>query len=390
MNNSKNDRIVLIDSLRGYALMGLFLVHMMEYFELYWFPPPQKTELVTSVVFALFGGKAYAMFAMLFGVSFYIILKRNADRGNDFRLRFLWRVTLLLMIGYLHGLIYSGDVLQILAVAGLLLLPLWLAPSWLVLLLSALMLLQATSYAFVGWMGQSANAYVHPFYDQIQTAVYPSYANGSLLSVLSANASGGTMGKWSFMLESGRFATVVGMSLLGFSLARINFFTDFERHGKRYLPLLVVALLAVAGCYFSNHLFQSIPHPEKMDEAWMSILDMYFNTLLALVSVLTFMLLYQIRTIQNVLKLLAAPGRMTLSFYVAQSMVMVPFFYHFGGNAYRWIGQTWSLILGVVLWVLQVALAQWWVKHFNYGPLEWCWRAATYGSTNIPFKRLSN
>jgi len=391
MNDSsrgnKNDRIELIDALRGYALMGLFLVHMMEYFELYWFPPPAKTEAVTSLVFALFGGKAYAMFAMLFGVSFYIILQRNANRGTDFRARFLWRVIILLLIGYLHGLMYSGDVLQILAVAGMVLLPLWVVPQSIVWAISGLLLLQITSYAFVAWMGNSDIPYSHPFFDQIQTIVYPNYAHGSFAQVLAANAVGGTEGKWSFMLESGRFATVLGMSMLGFCLARINFFTDTARFGKRYLPLLVMVIAAALVCAFSSHVFISIAHPEKMDDAWMGIPEMYTNTLFALASVLAFMLLYQIEAIRKVLRLLAAPGRMTLSFYVGQSLLLVPFFYHFGGNAYTWIGQSWSLTLGIVLWILQVMLAQWWAKRYYYGPLEWCWRAATYGTTTIPFKK---
>ena len=117
VNSPAQERIILIDSLRGYALMGLFLVHMVEYYELFWYSPTDNA--INTWVFRIFGGKAYAMFAMLFGVSFYIILKRNADRGTDFRWRFVWRLTLLFMIGYLHSLVYSGDVLQVLAVSGL-------------------------------------------------------------------------------------------------------------------------------------------------------------------------------------------------------------------------------------------------------------------------------
>jgi uncharacterized protein len=60
-------RIELIDALRGYALMGLFLIHMVEYFELYWADPTPSR--INSTLFFVFGGKAYAMFGLLFGVS---------------------------------------------------------------------------------------------------------------------------------------------------------------------------------------------------------------------------------------------------------------------------------------------------------------------------------
>ena len=35
----QQSRIDLVDALRGYALMGLFLIHMVEYYEIYWLKP---------------------------------------------------------------------------------------------------------------------------------------------------------------------------------------------------------------------------------------------------------------------------------------------------------------------------------------------------------------
>ena len=64
------ERITLVDSLRGFALMGLFLVHSIELFELYWKNPVDSK--VHDIIFFLFAGKAYAIFAMLFGISFFI------------------------------------------------------------------------------------------------------------------------------------------------------------------------------------------------------------------------------------------------------------------------------------------------------------------------------
>jgi uncharacterized membrane protein len=116
-------RIALIDALRGYALMGLFLIHMVEYYELYWAQPIPNG--VNTTMFFLFGGKAYAMFGLLFGVSFYILMEGQARRGVDFRARFVWRLTILLAIGFLHSLIYGGDILTVLAVTGMILVPMY-------------------------------------------------------------------------------------------------------------------------------------------------------------------------------------------------------------------------------------------------------------------------
>ena len=54
----------------------------------------------------------------------------------DFRGRFIWRLGLLLGMGYVHSLLYGGDILQILALCGVCLVPLWRAPHLLVLSLS--------------------------------------------------------------------------------------------------------------------------------------------------------------------------------------------------------------------------------------------------------------
>ena len=83
---------IVVDCLRGFALFGLFIIHMVEYFELYWYLP--EPGFFHNLIFFLFGGKAYAIFALLFGLSFFIIMDNQAKRGVDFRARFSWRLTL--------------------------------------------------------------------------------------------------------------------------------------------------------------------------------------------------------------------------------------------------------------------------------------------------------
>ena len=82
-------RIDLVDALRGYALLGLFIVHCVERFEVYWFAPAPDAWF--DGVFALFGSKAFAIFALLFGFSFATIMENERARGADFSFRFAWR-----------------------------------------------------------------------------------------------------------------------------------------------------------------------------------------------------------------------------------------------------------------------------------------------------------
>ena len=126
-------RVLLVDSLRGFALMGLFLVHSIELFELYWQNPVDSK--VHDIIFFLFAGKAYAIFAMLFGISFFIIMDKQAQKGVDFRLRFAWRLAILFAIGTLNSMVYSGEVLQVLAGYGFFLILAYRIPNkWLIML----------------------------------------------------------------------------------------------------------------------------------------------------------------------------------------------------------------------------------------------------------------
>ena len=92
-----NQRISAIDSLRGFAVMGIMLLHNIEHFNYYSFP---KTELpwlrsldsnIWDMMFFTFSGKAYAIFALLFGFTFYLQSHHAEQRGEDFKYRYMWR-----------------------------------------------------------------------------------------------------------------------------------------------------------------------------------------------------------------------------------------------------------------------------------------------------------
>jgi len=117
-------RIEVVDALRGFALLGLCLIHGIEHFDLLIYPEsaPGWLEAIDPVahglVFLLFAGKAFAIFSFMFGLSFFIQMDRQRQRGVDFRWRFIWRLVLLFLIGYLFGLAYCGEILTIFAVLG--------------------------------------------------------------------------------------------------------------------------------------------------------------------------------------------------------------------------------------------------------------------------------
>lgn len=86
-------------------------------------------QIVLGIITFLFAGKAYAIFSLLFGLSFFMQMESEAGKGNDFRLRFIWRLTILLALGYLNGLIYMGEFFVVYAFLGIVLIPLYKVPT---------------------------------------------------------------------------------------------------------------------------------------------------------------------------------------------------------------------------------------------------------------------
>ena len=124
----KNPRIEVVDALRGFAVMAIILVHNLEHFIFPVYPTDSPSWLNTldqgvfNAVFSLFAGKAYAIFALLFGLTFYIQSNNQRKQGKDFGYRFLWRLVLLTGFATLNAAFFpAGDVLLLFVVVGLVL-----------------------------------------------------------------------------------------------------------------------------------------------------------------------------------------------------------------------------------------------------------------------------
>ena len=382
-------RIDMIDALRGFALMGLFAVHAVEYFELYWLHPPAH-DTIHDWVFGLFAGKAFAMFALMFGLSFFIIMDRQAKKDVDFTGRFLWRLVVLFVIGFFHALFYGGEVLQVLALCGLILLPLnRLRWTWL-LALAIMCFVQPILWTqMIAAMGD-VKANVAPAY-----WTYPAldvYAHGTMLDVFCVNL--WPVQKWDYMWEAGRILQIFGLFLTGLMLGRIGFFIQPEKFNVARRLTFVVALGVALGLHFAHPAISTAIAGDKPHFLVAIERDTLFDSYQSLAAmflwVFGFVELYQWRLSRPVQRLLAPMGRMTLTLYVMQSVMCTPLYYGYGLHWYSYIGQFHALLFGIGFFLAQMAFAHVWFRYFYYGPLEWLWRAATYLSVNVPFRRKAS
>jgi uncharacterized protein len=385
-------RVLLVDALRGFALMGLFLVHSIELFELYWQNPVDSK--VHDIIFFLFAGKAYAIFAMLFGISFFIIMDKQAKKGVDFRMRFAWRLVILFGIGTLNSMVYSGEVLQVLAGYGFFLLLAYRIPTkWLVVLAIAFLLTPNLMYhywtAINNLPGANDKLYSAILYDQTG----PVWTQGTLPEVLAFNVTTGSQAKWFWFFEGSRGLQLFGLFLIGLVFGRIGFLThplSFIRLRKTMFVFAILGaiLLFALQKYLATPAVNSLWPQGNMAKGFLDeMIGGYFCMAFMTILVLSFIAFYLKPLGQKVLNQLAPVGRMSLTIYVSQSLCGVPFFYGYGLHMYDKLSQAQALAIGVAFFTLQVLFAHWWLKRFHYGPLEWVWRAATYLTVKVPFKR---
>jgi len=82
---------------------------------------------------------------------------------------------------------------------------------------------------------------------------------------------------------------------------------------------------------------------------------------------------------QQRLLIFAPVGRMALTNYVSQSVICTFIFKGIGFGLGGTVGPTIYIPIGILVYCLQIFLSRIWLKHFEFGPLEWLWRTLTYG-----------
>jgi uncharacterized protein len=380
---AKPSRLAIVDGLRGYALFGLFLVHMTGYFELYNARP--VPSLVQDSVLWLFLGKSFTLLAVCFGFSFFVMMDGARRRGEPFAGRFAWRLLLLLLIGWLHSLIYRGDIIAVLAITGFALIPFDKVRSNRALLVVAGLLLLQPFLIYrilAGLMGYDWALREPLFYDD-GGAMRPSLF-GTLGELIQANLVAGKFSKWAFYIETGRIVQILGLYLIGMVLGRIRFFAEPERFSRVRWGLMILAIVAIFPLsylrdYSCCHSRGPSYWTDVMLSGWIDLAGMT-------ISLLAFVQLW-IWGGDRLLKYLIPPGRMTLTLYIGQSLVFVPVYYGFGLHLWDRITQPESLALALVAFAAQLLFATIWFRHFVYGPLEWLWRAGMKLSFDVPFRR---
>jgi uncharacterized protein len=370
------NRIDAVDALRGMALTGVLLVHVEEFYELN-VGPTSGSTLLHAIIISTLSGKAFALLALCFGFSFHAWSTKWASRPKDFRDWSVTRYIVLAMIGWLHGLLYRGDILTPLALIGILLIPTRGVRSPLVLLVIAIICL---SQPYLLWhLGAGS---IYPAYQNIPNlnasdVAMHVYLTGSLSDVLRVNLWTGQIHKWYFLLESGRGLQMMGLALIGCLLGRSEYFSIKQDNlsadlflGR--LALLIIPFVAVLRFYL--HFPTAGLSGRSLPFRYLAIGWSDLSLTLAYLAIFTATWRSGFR---RFVAIFAPLGRTSLSFYIAQSIVMIPLFYPFGLGWFHKLGEGGAAALGLAACIAQIGIAMIIQHHFRYGPFEWLWRSCT-------------
>ena len=222
---SKTPRIEVVDALRGFAVMAILLVHNLEHFIFPVYPDAASQpgwlnildEGVFSVTFSLFAGKAYAIFALLFGLTFYIQYTNQQKKGKDFGYRFLWRLLLLGGFATLNAAFFpAGDVLLLFCVVGIFL---FIVRKWsdrTVFILAIFLLLQPVEwYHYVMNLFNPAHSLPDLGVGQMYGEVAEYTKEGDFWKFIWGNVTLGQKASLFWAIGAGRFLQTAGLFLLG-------------------------------------------------------------------------------------------------------------------------------------------------------------------------------
>ncbi|MEX0899646.1 MAG: DUF418 domain-containing protein [Gammaproteobacteria bacterium] len=396
-----SERIQSLDVIRGFALLGILLMNI-EYFQ----KPMQAVVFgldmtqtgidyaVALFVYVFVQGKFYTMFSLLFGIGFVIFLDRALARGVAPRVLFARRLFGLVLIGAAHAfLVWSGDILLMYGLVGLLLLlfaktpakRLWKWGLAFLIFPAALMWLGAVGIELA--MNSPKGPEMVAEFEATRASITADIAHGHVVygSGTYLEAVSWRIHEWTTLYGGGGWlffsTSILGLFLIGASFGRAGVFAAPAASAPLFRRLALFGFLIglPAALYVGMNagavemMYPTIAGAKVFSAATVA------NLALCLAYVASLALLLQRAAPARVLSRLAPAGRMALTNYLTHSVVFTLLFYGYGLGLYGEYGRAATTVMALVLFAAQVWFSGWWLDRHRIGPMEWLWRTMTYG-----------
>ncbi|WP_148273347.1 DUF418 domain-containing protein [Stigmatella aurantiaca] len=393
-----NERIELLDAMRGFALLGILFANLVSFSGYYVMSREQLAALPTApadawAVFAmnfLVEGKFYSLFSLLFGVGFSLMLGRAEQRGGTFGPLFLRRMVGLLGIGLIHLLgVWHGDILTLYALMGMVLI-LFRGMENRALLLWAVGLLWVPLLTHLVLMATHGALDPAPPFNALSRAIQNAAGgpHATLFSLRSSDEAwqvflgnlANAIQRPGRYLQTGRQAKVLAMFLLGIWVGR-RLLPDPLAHRMLLIRVLKGGLgLGLAGSALNAWLEARLGSAVLLTPAGLLQTAAYAVGVAPLAAAYAagLALLWGTARGRRWLSPFVPLGRMALTNYLVQSGVGLLLFYGYGLNLMGRMGAVWMLPLALLILSLQALFSAGWLRYFTYGPAEWLWRQFTY------------
>lgn len=383
--SNNNRRIEVVDALRGFAVLAILLLHNIEHFIYPVYPqnlPSWVNTLdtgVSNIIFTLFAGKAYAIFSLLFGFTFYLQFEKMRLKGGDFGYRFLWRLVGLALFATLNAAFFpGGDVLLLYAAMGIVLFVVRHWSSRAILAAAIFFTLQPMEWLYYimsifDSSFQLPDYGVSAMYDRVSEIC----ESGSVWEFLWCNITLGQKASLMWAVGAGRLLQTAGLFLIGFYIGKRGLFAANEKNIRFWTYTLVVSAILFAPLLSLRNM---IMEGSALQQQTVGVaFDMWQKLTFTFVLVSSFVLLYQKESFRKSVQGLTPYGRMSLTNYVTQSIMGAFVYFPLGLHLAPYCGSTVSLLIALLMFFVQMLFSRWWMKSHRQGPLEALWYKWTWG-----------
>lgn len=380
-------RIELLDVYRGFAILGIFVVNIVimnstflnqDEFAKQW---TSNVDIAVQKVLQLFFyTKFFPIFSLLFGLGISMQAMKLSEKGKLSKAFFFRRMFFLFVFGVLHIVfLWSGDVLNMYALLGLLTVFFISKSNRLILGLSVFFLLFPfydflfeQLFMFLGYdPGIFLKDYTGESVNQIITN--GTYLEGIQLRILEYFSN--------LPMLLGFLAPIaLSMFLLGMYLGKNKIYESLDVFIlKIKKPVLIVTVLS--NVYRILFLYVIV----KLDVYKIAIARQLFIKLMVVSDVIMGLFylwiigwLWYNTSIKSIFKPLKYVGKMALTNYIMQSFIGLILFSSIGFGLYEMMSPSQTFIAAISVFIFQVIVSKVWLTYFQFGPLEWLWRCLTY------------
>ncbi len=395
------EREIFMDVLRGFAILGIFIANLNAFT---WYSSESKEitsplllpdwdPIMKFIHHVLIEGKFYSIFSFLFGWGISLQIMRIESSGIHAISFIRRRLFIMLLLGAFHLMLWPGDIVFLYAMLGFILLPLRkLSNKTLIITAVCLLLSPIALYALkmkFPVLNYPSDAMFAAGYwaDEKLTHVTSEESfkafikNANWYQVLLSDLSG-FFYRYGDLFFQSRFPKVLGMMCLGLVAGRTEFYKNLTQHKKWIYTIIVIAVvIGLPANYMLAHymdLKDGAYYKMKMNGLYRTIAYALGVAPLALGYIVAFMLAFQTSIGKKMGGVIAPVGKMAFTNYLMHTLIGNFIFLPAGLGYMGQIGPVYYTLFALIVFLFQILFSTWWLRHFNFGPIEWLWRSGTY------------